>query len=60
MDDTNCQTIICQKKNLYQTMIQNHLSDASSVLQKVKAIQESKEYPNQDYKSLMDSINIEA
>lgn len=59
IDDTNCQTIICQKKNLYQPMIQNHLSDASSILQKVKAIQDEEEYPNIAFKELIDSINTE-
>lgn len=58
-DDINCQTIICQKKELYQPMIQNHLCDASSILQKVKAIQEAEEYPNIAFKELMDSINAE-
>lgn len=59
IDDNNCQTIICQKKELYKPMIQNHLSNASSILQKVKLIQEAAEYPNTMFKELMDSINVE-
>lgn len=59
IDDTNCQVIIYKKKELYQPMIQSHLSDASSILQKVKAIQDMKECQNANFKELMDSINVE-
>ncbi|MCQ2232229.1 MAG: KAP family NTPase [Paludibacteraceae bacterium] len=61
IDDPQCQSLICQEKELYQSMIQNHLKHASSILQKVKSTQDSdsEDYPNKEFKQFMDSIKIE-